>query len=165
MTPYIRRAAIVAIAFVGSVSVAFAQPTVPGAGNVGSPPLSPYLNLLRNNSNNANPAFNYLTITRPQMQFNQAANQLNQQLQNTNAQLQQQQGQIGILGGDGSMPVTGHAATFGNLGGHFGNLGGVGNYGRLGGSQMGMGMMNRPGGMNGSTAGMGARAAAPGVRR
>ena len=56
MTTFIRRAAFAALAFVGSVSVALAQPTVPGAGNVGAPPLSPYLNLLRNNNNNANPA-------------------------------------------------------------------------------------------------------------
>ena len=157
MTPFIRRATFVAVAFVGTVSVAVAQPTIPSAGNVGSPPLSPYLNLLRNNNNNANPAFNYLTITRPQQQLNQAANQLNQQLQMTNGQLQQQAGQIGILGGDNGMPVTGHAATFGNLGNHFGNLGNGGGA-RAGGIQFGGGAMGRP------ASAAGARGAA-GIRR
>ena len=167
MTTTFRRTALAAVAFVGSVSAALAQPTVPGAGGVGSPPLSPYLNLLRNSSNNANPAFNYLTITRPQMQFNQAANSLNQQLQATNLQLQQQAaGQNGmmILGGDTSQPYTGHRTTFGNLGGHFGNLGGVGGS-RVGGTMMGGGM-GLPGGAGrggslGSTfgSGVGARGA------
>ena len=169
MTTFIRRAAFAALAFVGMVSVALAQPTVPGAGNVGTPPLSPYLNLLRNNNNNANPAFNYLTITRPQQQFNQAANQLNQQLQATNVQLQQQAGQNGnyVLGaGDANLPLTGHRTTFGNLGNHFNNLGG-GAGGRIGGPQIGGGMglpgagMNRP---QGGGAGA-ARGGAAGIRR
>ena len=169
MTTFIRRAAIAAFAFVGSVSLAFAQPTVPGAGNVGTPPLSPYLNLLRNNNNNANPAFNYLTITRPQMQFNQAANQLNQQLQATNFQLQQQAGQNNsmVLGGDSNLPLTGHTTSFGYLGNHFNNLSGVAG-GRSGGTQFGGGM-NRPLGGGAGAAGLGASAArgagAAGIRR
>lgn len=166
--PFIRRAAYAAFALIGSVSVAFAQPTVPGAGNVGSPPLSPYLNLMRNQSNNANPAFNYLTITRPQQQFNQAANRLNQQLQATNVQLQQNQNSLAILGGDTGLPVTGHAATFGNLGNRFGNIGGSGGGGRVGGPQLGGGMMNRPVGTGSSSLGAsGARggSAANGIRR
>jgi cytochrome c1 len=157
MTTDLRRAALAAVAFVGSVSVALAQPAVPGAGGVASPPLSPYLNLLRNNSNNANPAFNYLTITRPQMQFNQAANALNQQLQATNFQLQQQaaaQNGVVILGGDTTQPVTGHRVSFGNLGGHFGSLGGGAGGGRVGGPMMGAGM-SLPGGNLGRPSSLG----------
>lgn len=150
--------------------VAGAQPVAPGGG-VGGTGVSPYLNLLRNNTNNANPAFNYLTITRPQLQLAQQANQLNQNLQMTNQQLMNQQAQGGviILGGDNAQPVTGHRTTFGNVGSHFNNIGG----GAGGGIRMGagFGMMNggigqgfQPGaGRMGGGGGMGAAMGARGV--
>lgn len=160
-----------AIFALGLALPAFAQPIAPQGPAGGGPGISPYLNLLRNNTNNANPAFNYLTITRPQMALAQQANQLNQNLQLTNQQLQQQgQGGLIILGGDTTQPVTGHRTTFGNLGGHFNNIGGGGmgglriGGGTMGGGQIGMGFQPGAGraGM-GAGAGMGAAMGARGV--
>ncbi|MFO0936892.1 MAG: hypothetical protein U0798_10300 [Gemmataceae bacterium] len=168
----IRKAFIAAIALIGSVSVASAQPVVPGGA--GTPQLSPYLNLLRNSSNNSNPAFNYLTITRPQQQFAMQANQLNQQIQSNTFQLQQQQaamnGAFALGYGDANMPLTGHKTTFNSLGSHFNNLGGAFSVNRMGGSQIGQGMMFRPQAGMGTGSSMtgaagGAMGGAAGIRR
>jgi hypothetical protein len=92
--------------------------------------VSPYLNLLRTGNNNFNPAFNYLTLTRPEMQFRQQAQQLNQQLSLTNQALQQQIGMSStIIGGDSGMPVTGHRTGFNTASSYFNTLqtgGGIG---------------------------------------
>lgn len=81
-----RRFIIVAITSLGLVGFAATgpakaqafRPTLPGSGNpYGSPPLSPYLNLLRPGSS---AAVNYYGLVRPQQAYNTAINSLEQQV-------------------------------------------------------------------------------------
>ena len=96
------------------ISVATAQPMAPGGG-LSRPSFSPYLNLAnRGNS----PALNYLGIVRPQLQAQQQLGQLQQQYQQTNQGLQSQLNELS-QGVDGSLPLTGHVATFNNTGSYF----------------------------------------------
>ncbi len=55
----------------------FANPFRPGMAPVRTSPVSPYLNLLRTGNS---PAFNYTTLVRPQLQFQQSVSGLQTQL-------------------------------------------------------------------------------------
>jgi hypothetical protein len=93
----------------------------PGAAPYAKPPVSPYLNLLRQGNS---PAFNYSTLVRPQLQFQQGM----QGLQNQFGTLQQsvttleQQG----LQGPPVLPATGHPTGFMTHRAYFMNLAGAG---------------------------------------
>lgn len=86
-----------------------------GGGPVGTPTVSPYLNLLRNNNT---PGLNYFGLVRPQIQTNADLRLLNQQT------LQPRAGLPSAGDNPEEQLATGHAAVFMNLGGYFQNLGG-----------------------------------------
>ncbi len=123
-----------------------AQP-VPGIGASGaSPAYSPYLNLLRNSTTSN---LNYFSLVRPQLQTNQA-------LQNLNNEMTQRQAEDQAGGG---LSGTGHPTQFLNYGGYFLSNNGTGGRGAggtgtggLGTTQSG-GSMRAGGGQGGATPG------------
>jgi len=99
-------------------------------GSVGSPPFSPYLNLLRR----GNPAYlNYFGLVRPEVDFRNSLVGLQQQV------IANQQGVAGLEAA-AAFPTTGHATRFLNTSHYFLNQGGQG------GGQIG-GLQARPGGL------------------
>jgi hypothetical protein len=72
------------------------------------PVFSPYLNLLRG----GNPALNYYGIVRPELRAYDALQQLNQQLTIT-------QQQVNDIGGQNTIPMSGHPVFFNNLSHYF----------------------------------------------
>lgn len=90
---------------------AVAQP-VPPVGPNRRPAVSPYLGL----AIGGNPGINYLSLVRPQQQFQQQVNQLQQQYQ----QAANGYGQDGLaLGADPFLPLTGVVGRFNNTGTYF----------------------------------------------
>ncbi len=89
-----------------------AQP-VPPIGPARRPPVSPYLGL----AIGGNPGINYLSLVRPQQQFQQQVNQLQQQYQQSAYGYGQQDGYA--LGADPFLPVTGVVGRFNSLGSYF----------------------------------------------
>ncbi len=112
-----------------------AQPAVPG-----QPPVSPYINLLRQ----GNPTYlNYYGLVQPQVSTLNSFQGLQQQIN----------GQNGAQGGqmNGGLPATGHSATFLNTRGYFltigrGGAGGGGGRPGGGGGGAGFGGGGIPGG-------------------
>jgi hypothetical protein len=99
-------------AFITSPVRAQIQPGFGGPQN--QPPVSPYLNLLRQG---ASPGLNYYNLTQPMFQFPQQIGQLQQQVSYG-------QGQTAVGGPVGGL-VTGHVATFGNLSHYYPGRGGA----------------------------------------
>ena len=96
---------------VGPVGSLFAQPQVPGGG-ARRPTYSPYLGLLAGGG--GNPAFNYFGIVQPNMQAQQQFGALQGMIQQNAQNIQSINNNV-AYGVDQNFPLTGHAATFGNL--------------------------------------------------
>jgi len=98
-------------ALIGGLMVAGearAQPPAPRPlGGAGTPPVSPYLNLLRGGTN---PGINYYGIVRPEMAFQNAIQGMQGQLWQTQQALNQQ---------SASWETTGHPVSFMNHGSYF----------------------------------------------
>jgi len=94
-----------------SPGVSDAQVLGPRVGDLpAGPTVSPYFNLLRNNSS---PTLNYFGLVRPQIQTNANLQILHQQV------LQPPATAISGQSGSDDVLVTGHAAVFMNTGGYF----------------------------------------------
>jgi len=169
MTRFAPFAAALVLLAVGPVGALLAQPQVPGGG-ARRPSYSPYLGLL---AGGRNPAYSYFGIVQPQMQNQQAFGQLQQQIQQ-NAQSIQSLNNNLAYGEDQNFPLTGHAATFGNLSHYYGRSpgasgssgGGMGGgmSGGMSGGGMGRGGMGR-GGMGMSSPGGSSPSRGGSVRR
>ncbi len=163
MTRFGPFAAALFLLAVGPVGSLLAQPQVPGGG-ARRPTYSPYLGLLAGGGRN--PAFNYFGIVQPNMQAQQQFGQLQNQIQQ-NAQGIQSLNNNLAYGVDQNFPLTGHAATFGNLSHYYTYGRGIAAGSSSGSFRGGSGMtgggagMGRPGGA--STAG--GRPASGGTRR
>jgi hypothetical protein len=108
-----------------------AQPMVPGGSQ--RPAVSPYINLLRGNTNVSNAAIGLYGVIRPEQQFRQQAGQLQQQLSMTNQNLNS------LAGAEGEPTlITGKGATFMNYSHYFNNINGAGGAGSYGGRGSGM---------------------------
>jgi hypothetical protein len=103
-------AAIASVSLLGllATSPARAQALRP----IGSPGISPYLNLIRPGGS---PAINYYGLVRPQLAYNTAINSLEQQVALSRVAMTAQESL--------AVPTTGHAVSFLNTRGYFLNLG------------------------------------------
>jgi hypothetical protein len=91
-------------------------PGAPGLQPQSPPTLSPYLNLLRRGNS---PTLNYLTLARPQLNFQNSLSNLQQQVGNDQQSIADLEA--------GVLPMTGHSAMFLNTRGYFQSMrGGAG---------------------------------------
>jgi hypothetical protein len=111
-------ASVVGIVIVLALAVpsAMAQVYQPRPAGYGSPPVSPYINLLRPGQS---PAINYYGIVRPTVNFQNSIAGLQQQETQTNAQLAATDQALLTL------PQTGHSAVFMSYSHYFGGTGGA----------------------------------------
>jgi hypothetical protein len=108
-----------ALGFVPSIAQAQAPVGPRGLPGYASPPVSPYLNLLRRGSD---PAINYYGIVRPQIDFRNSLEGLQQQVTGLDAAAGQDS-QAGALG------PTGHPVQFFNYSHYFSGIAGAGRAG------------------------------------
>jgi hypothetical protein len=107
-TPIVLAGVLFVLAIAGSsASAQYMQPRPPGYG---SPPVSPYLQLLRRNESTAS---NYFGIVRPTIDLRNSVTGLQQQETQTNAQ-------VAATNQTLTIPETGHSVAFMNTGHYFG---------------------------------------------
>jgi hypothetical protein len=109
----------------------------------GTPPVSPYINLVRPG---INPAVNYYGSVRPQLQYNTAINSLEQQVQASRVAITAAESQ--------GVPTTGHPIAFLNYRRYFLNTGATGNFQNVQASQRALNAGSLP-----SSSGLSQRAA------